>query len=489
MARGAAWMTAVKLTESGIAMLSTIILARLLSPADFGVVAMCMAVVASLEVFAAFGLDVVLIQRQDATREHYDTAWTFRVIVGAVMALAIAALAHPAAAFYKDPRLPDVMYAIACTSFLRSLENIRVVDFRKHLQFSREATLRLSVKIVGFAVTVPAAYMLRSYWALAIGMLSISVFNLLLSYLMAPYRPRLTLVAMRELFGFSSWVLLNNVITFGKTQSHTFFVGRMIGAGGLGLFNLAQEISMIGSTEIAAPINRAIYPGYAQVSSNIPQLRTTFVSVISLIMMITLPASLGIAALADVLVPTLLGDKWLDAVPLMKLLAVYGALFSLTSNCAYVILALGKPRQATHIAAWEFALTLPGFYLGIKSWGLIGVPITLVAIAAFISVPLWWSTVGRALELKVSRLLAGLWRPTLAAVVMFGVVSVFVRYAQSIALDGRLSIPAGLILGVVSYALALFSIWRSSGSPPGAEQIVFNALRTRTFGGIPGISA
>ena len=99
MARGAAWMIALKVLENGTALLSTVILARLLMPADFGVVAMCMVVVASLEIFTAFGFDVVLIQRQDATRDHYDTAWCLRVIVGIITALTIAALAHPAAEF------------------------------------------------------------------------------------------------------------------------------------------------------------------------------------------------------------------------------------------------------------------------------------------------------------------------------------------------------------------------------------------------------
>jgi lipopolysaccharide exporter len=205
-------------------------------------------------------------------------------------------------------------------------------------------------------------------------------------------------------------------------------------------------------------------------------------------MMITLPASLGIAALADVLVPTILGDAWLGAIPLMKVVAVYGALFSLTSNCAYVILAIGQPRLATRIALWELALTIPGIYIGIKWMGLIGVPMALLTTVTLVSVPLWWTTVGRALNMSISKLLGSVWRPTFAAMAMYAVVVTFVSAARSFGLEDHTTMMLGFLVGVITYPPILFTLWRATGSQPGGEQIAFDALRTRSFGGIPGIS-
>src|SRR5262245_21731503 len=170
IARGAVWLTSMKLSERALGLINTVVLARLLAPQDFGLVAMAMVVVATLDALTSFGVDSVLIQRQDATKAHYDTAFTINVIVGASVATILLACSGAVAAFYSDVRLQPIMYVLAANFFVRSLENIRVIDFRKHFKYHRETILRLSVKLVGLAATIPAAIELHSYWALIFGM-------------------------------------------------------------------------------------------------------------------------------------------------------------------------------------------------------------------------------------------------------------------------------------------------------------------------------
>src|SRR5262249_10017279 len=145
------------------------------------------------------------------------------------------------AAFYSDVRLQPIMYVLAANFFVRSLENIRVIDFRKHFKYHRETILRLSVKLVGLAATIPAAIELHSYWALIVGMATMTVFNVVLSYAMRPYRPTLTLVAARDIMSFSSWMLLNSAVFLMKAQIHNIFIGRLLGPKSLGTFNMANE--------------------------------------------------------------------------------------------------------------------------------------------------------------------------------------------------------------------------------------------------------
>jgi O-antigen/teichoic acid export membrane protein len=184
IARGATWMLFFKLVDRGLAFVSTIVLARLLVPADFGLVAMAMSVMALIELASAFGFEVPLIQRTDPGRAHYDTAWTLRLMFGLFCGLATAALALPTAAFYGDPRLTLLMLVLSTSWLIESLENIGTVNFRRELDFRREFIFMLSKRLSAVAVTLVAALATQSYWALIAGTLTGRAVGLVLSYTM-----------------------------------------------------------------------------------------------------------------------------------------------------------------------------------------------------------------------------------------------------------------------------------------------------------------
>ena len=137
MASGAAWMILVRLLDRSIGLVSTLILARLLVPADFGLVAMATAIGALLDILGGFSFDMALIQNPGAKRSHYDTVWTFNVLFGAFCAVAFIAIAAPAARFYNEGKLENVMYVLAIGYLLNGFSNIGTVDFRKELEFER----------------------------------------------------------------------------------------------------------------------------------------------------------------------------------------------------------------------------------------------------------------------------------------------------------------------------------------------------------------
>jgi len=145
IATGAAWMMGFKLFDKSIGLVSTLVLARVLTPADFGLVAMATAVVALLGLMGAFGFDTALIQRQDADRTHYDTAWTFNVLFGVAVALLLLVVAVPAANFYREPRLELMLPALAIGSLVGGFENISTVAFRKVWANSRDSWIGFGI--------------------------------------------------------------------------------------------------------------------------------------------------------------------------------------------------------------------------------------------------------------------------------------------------------------------------------------------------------
>ena len=234
MARGADWMVLFRLFDRSMGILSTTILARVLLPADFGLVAMAMSVIAIIELATAFSFEIALIQNPEPQREHYDTAWTLNILVAFGGAVITSALAHPAASFYGDPRLVPVMVCIAAGWAVSGLENTGIVNFRRRMDFATEFRFMATKRLVTFAASMAAAFALRSYWALVIGMVTGRVVGAMLSYVMEPYRPRLSLARAHELFSFSGRLLANNVAGVVLNRMPHFVVGRVFGAQALG---------------------------------------------------------------------------------------------------------------------------------------------------------------------------------------------------------------------------------------------------------------
>lgn len=471
IAKGALWMVAFKLIDRGIGLASTVVLARLLVPADFGLIAIAMMLIGALQLLFAFNFDVHLIQSAHAGRDQFDTVWTFNLIFGVLCAALLAVLAHAVALFYHEPRLEAVVYTLAVGCFAGGFANIGPVIFRREMRFDREFNYMLGKRLAPVLVTIPIAIWQRSYWALAIGQLSGTLASVLLSYYVSNYRPRFSLTAKAELFHASKWLFINNLLGFLNGRAAEFVIGKFAGVAGLGLYTISSEISTLPTTELVAPINRAAFPGYARLAHDLEQLRHSFLGVISAIALFALPAGIGIVVVADLMVPAVLGWNWLSAIPLIQVLAVYGVLTALQSNIGYVYLALGRPRMITAVAALQFlallALLLPATWY----WGAPGAAWSFL-ITALCMVPVNQMLIARQLHLSAFDYAARLWRPALASLAMAAALLLLKRQF-ALGHETHLYVAALLLcvlLGAVVYAIALYALWRLAARPPGAER-------------------
>lgn len=478
IAAGAAWMVVFRLLDRSIGILSIAILARLLLPADFGLVAMATAIIAIIELLSAFNFDMALIQTQQTTRAHYDTAWTLNVAMAGACALLVAAAAFPAGAFYGDSRLAPIMLWLSLATCIRGFENIGIVAFRKELRLFREFQLLLAKRILAFLVTISIALALRSYWALVWGTLAGSLSGVVLSYLFHPFRPRFDLAARGELLHFSKWRVIDNILNTFANRAVDIIVGKTLGPGPLGLFSLAQEISYLPSSELSAPINRAVYPGYAKVASDQAVLKAQFLDVLGLTALLTAPVAFGIAAIAPLLVPLLLGEAWREAVPLMKILAVAGLLVSLRTNVGYVFLALGRSKLLVVMTAVRFGIVVPALVLGTVYFGTEGAAWTILGTAiAFL--PITHFFMHRVLGIRLAEHAGVLWRPVIAAVGMAWVVSEYFAWTEHgfAASHMVLALASAVALGFAAFVSFTSLLWAASGFPRSAEARVSSAIQ------------
>jgi O-antigen/teichoic acid export membrane protein len=486
MGRGAAWMVLFKLVERSLGLVSTLILVRVLAPEDFGVVAMAMSFLLMAELLTAFGFDLALIHNQSATDEHYHSAWTGNFLLGCTIALITLAAAKPLAAFYGQPHLVPVVCALALGPLLGGLENIGTVGFRKNLQFQKEFVFQLSRKLAAFVVTIAIALWLRSYWALVIGTLVSRFMSTALSYAMHPFRPRFAVSRLRELIGFSKWLLLNNVFGFFKERSSDFVLGRFVGPTGLGLYNISYEFANLPTTELGAPINRALIPGFAKVQED-AQVGPIYSAAIGMVALLAIPAAAGVFAIAPLLVPVVLGPKWAGAVQLMELLAWSGVLLLFHSSMSAVIIARGQPKRVMQANATFFAIMLVALLVLVQRFGTLGAAYASVT-AVVLSTPAYLYHVHRCIGVGPGRFVAAMMRPLLAALAMVVAVrlSLPAEPAQSASILGALHLLGSVVLGGAAYVAGVLALWAAFGRPAGPERSVLDRVLARLRPSLPG---
>jgi lipopolysaccharide exporter len=481
VAAGAVWMVALKLIERGIGVVSTLILARLLVPADFGLVAMAMAVFAFVELAGSFGFDIALIRNHEATRAHYDSAWTLSVGYGVLSGLLLTALAWPTAVYFGEPRLLLVMQALAAISLIQGLENIGAVNFRKHFQFGKDFQLMLAKKLIAFCVTLALAFSLRSYWALLGGIAASRVSGVAMSFVLHPYRPRFNTTEIRGLFQFSRWIVLSRVIEYFNDRGPDLLIGRALDAASLGMFRVAKELATLPTTELLFPIMRAVFPGYAAVAHDRAALARSFLAVQGMILTLTVPAAAAIVMLADPIVRLLLGPNWLPAIPLIQVLGLYGALTAFQATNIAVFNVLGVPHWATSLKAAEATILLP---LLIYTLGE-GLGLQPVAWCIFLTqallIPAGMILLARTLKIGLRDRMRVVWRPLLATMLMVVAIHIVLRatgHAVDLA-DAARQLLIALPVAALCFIGAIIGLWRIAGKPEGAEQRLAAIFRER----------
>lgn len=478
VARAAVWAVGMRIGERVLGVVSTLILARLLVPADYGLVAMATVVVAFMETLTQSGVDTVIISKAKVERADYDTAWTINVLLGTSLFVVIAALAYPAAAYFRAPELTPVLGLLSVMPLLYGFENIGMLAFRRNLQFDRDVAFILSKKLIGLVITVPLAFYWRNHWALVTGLLSMRSGGVILSYLMSSYRPRFSFERFREYFHFSKWLVVYNVLVFLRLRSTDFLTGRLHGQSALGVFTMANELASIPTTELVMPVNRALCPGYVKLAENLVRLGSGFVRAVGLVSLLAIPASVGLVVIADDAVSLLLGVSWLSTIPVIQILSIAGISTALQIHCWSVFMATQRFKYLVHLNLFHLAVLLPAMFAFVPSRGAVGAALAhLVACAA--SLPVGLAMVRTVIGLRIAAMVGAVWRPALAAVAMYLVVESAKPQAlpaNSPPLTLLLELGETIALGAVVYFGAIVLLWLVSGRPQSAEKETFNYL-------------
>lgn len=478
MLAGGLWTAALRWALRGLGLISTVILARLLSPGDFGLVAMAMTVIGLVEVLGQAGQIGALIRHRDPTRAHYDSIWTMSILVGAVLTLLLWAAADPAALYFHEPRAVWLIRVLALRTLVGGFENVGVVDFRRDLRFDREFVFLFLQRILSVLLTIGAAFWLRDWRALAVGILGGRVLGVVLSYVLHPYRPRLCVSRIGEMLSFSGWMLAVNIAQYVNDKADELAVGGLGSPAAMGIYNVAADTATAPTAETVLPVTRALFPIFARIRDDAAAMRGAYLDVLSATCMLSVAIGGGTALVAGDFVTVVLGAKWLAAVPLVRVLAIAGGLFAIMQNGIPVLTAIGHERLAAKLTATRGAMTL----LGVGVAGYFGDVMTIACarvVVTLVFIPGIFLTLGRVLPITLGDMLASLWRPLAAGIVMAACVLTVHAAAPDIPF---LRLAIDVATGAIAYTAATLLAWMLAGWPKGLEAAVVGWVLSRPKG-------
>jgi len=318
--------------KQGIGLALSIVLARLLAPEDFGVLAMLSIFTGIAGVFVSGGFGSALIQRQNITREDTSSVFYFNIATALIMALLLGAAAPYIATFYRMPILKPLTWLMALNLFLGSFRSIQAVLLTKELNFRLQMKITLVATIISGGVTIVLAWRGWGIWSLALQGLVSTIVSGLLLWVVSPWRPALCFssASLCSLFRFGSFLALSGLLDTAYTRLNTLIIGRFYSARDLGLFSRADNIQQLPTSTISALLGRVAFPVFSAAAASEPgALRRAASKTLRAIMLVNTPMMFGILATARPLVQVVFGDKWLPCVPLLQVLSLGGVLWPL----------------------------------------------------------------------------------------------------------------------------------------------------------------
>jgi len=479
--RGAGWMVTWRFVTRTLGALSTFILARLLSPMDFGLVALAGAFARAIDAMATLGIQDVMLREKSPDEAYYSTGFTLGLIRTGAAAIVIVAAAYPVGRFFGDERLSIILLILGPLLVLESCENVGTLDFRRHFRFDRDFILFMVPRVASVVATIATAFATHSYWALVIGIVVLRVTRVALSYAMHPFRPRLTLVDWRRLLGLSSWIWGTSVAGFCRERSDSFIVGRLMNTSAVGLFSASLEVALLPISEFVEPVGRALYAGLSAIHHNGRGASDTLAKAMATTLYIVLPAGVGISLVAAPLIRVTLGPAWLAGVPLVAIVGPFAAFSVITNIGTLGVMAIGNPKITTFTTAAMALLRVPMLFAGVMFGGLQGLAWATGG-ALVLESAIYLVVLSRVTGFRVGVLVSESWR-CVAATAGMALVLGRLGFAWSPAaatISGALAqIGIAAASGVVAYGALLTILWLISGCAEGPESILLRGVARR----------
>jgi len=381
-------MGALQVFTIGSATIKIAVLARILSPSDFGVYGVALLILGFLEVLTETGINVFLIQEEREAEHYLDSAWVVSIFRGILIALVIFATSGLISRFFKTPGVTPLLYLVALVSLARGFINPMVVTFQKKLQFKNQFLFRAFLYSVDTVVAIIIGVITRSASAMILSMLVAALTEVLFSFVIFKSNPKFKFdkEKIRNVINRGKWITGAGTFSYMFQNVDNFIIGRFLGATPLGLYQQAYRISTLPVSQVGEVFNKVTFPVYVKIEGDRKRLKKAFVKTFLTILAMVIPFSIVILLFSHQLILFFLGVKWLPAEPVLKVLAIFGVFKSIVNSSYSLFLSL-KKQEVVLLSELSGIIGISVFIFPLMHlYGLPGVGFAAI-IGAFLSLP------------------------------------------------------------------------------------------------------
>ncbi len=451
------WTVASKWSSKLIGMVNTIILARLLAPEDFGIVAMATIILAMLDAMTQVGVNLYIFRQKGDDPRLFNTAWTVNIIQGLVIALIVVLAAPAVAGFFGEAAVLNIIYCLAATKLIQGFQNVGVLIAQKQLKFHIDFYVTLTTRVSYLVVTLSLAIWLKSYWAIVFGQMTSVLIGVCSSYFFHSYRPKFQLYNWRPLYHYSLSTIPLSLGRYFNNNSDSAIVGKFTSAHFLGGYHVVSNLAGLFTKELLMPVIRGLIPNLSRLKDQ-ADFDKTYRLTLALAVYAFLPIGIGLSMVSTELIHVLLGDQWLNFANILAWLSIYMMINGILMFASEQILVIMNKEYLSNRLMWYRNMVL------FSTLGVIyylddyhQLPFALVVSTLF-TLPIILWTIATVFKRSIGFFIV-MWWPAIISCGLMAAVLYFVPFSDDIfpLLLLGLKIATGLVIYLVS-VLGLFII-------------------------------
>ncbi len=453
--RASRWALSSRVFIQGISFIFGIYIARLLTPDDYGLVAMVLVFIGFAETLTNFGFGSALIQGKDINENHYNSVFILNLIVGITLMMVMIYLADYVAKFYGRSELVHIVISLSLMLLIGILMQVPMAILSRSLDFKSIATADLISLFAGISLAIYLAKNGFGYWSLIANLLVKQFLNYLLLMRFSSWSPRLKFQrsCIESLLSFSGYLFGTKILQYVAGNVDKLIMGKYLGGDAVGLYDRSLSMMFFPLRNISQVVAKVIFPSLSSIQDDKVRVKSIYLRVISAVALFTFPLVVGMFVVSDVFIKSVLGAAWMGAVPLIKIFCIAGMAMSLVSISGAVYLSQGKSKVQFKVNIFTQLLKVAAVVVGVR-WGVIGVAFAYTAaivINSMITLKVAGSLIGASLGEIITAVL-----PLLLASLCMGLgVWLFERIFSHE--NGYVLLLSQIILGVLIYLSIVFS--------------------------------
>ncbi|MEB3215438.1 MAG: MOP flippase family protein [Nostocales cyanobacterium 94392] len=457
---GIKWSSVSQIGRQVMQFATTAILARLLSPADFGLLGMATIVIGFVELFKDLGTSAAVIQRKNLSESLVHSIFWINLAFGILGTIILFITSPLVANFYEEPRVAPVLMLLSLTFLISGISILQKALLEKDLAFNKLAKIEIAAVFNGSAIGIVSASLGLGVWSLVYQSLTVTTVTTILLWITTRWKPKLVFTwnEVKQVSSYSLYLTGFNIFNYFSRNADYLLIGKFLGTEPLGYYTLAYRLMLYPLQNISAVLSRVMFPVFSQVQNDNARFSRAYLKVVATIALVTFPIMIGLWTVSEPFILTLFGSQWQPVIQLLMILAPVGMAQSVGTTVGTIYTSKGRTDWMLRWGAGSGILATFAIATGLQ-WGIVGIA-TAYAIATATLVYPSFAIPFRLIDLRVSDLIAVVWRPFLASLLMLGILMTLKMLILPTSLANGWILGILVPTGFITYLLASWFINR-----------------------------